>query len=129
MGQYACEHGLFDKTCRCPQPHTVSCGEIKNHDLRLQVLQDKEREENPLFAIRTEPDGTKSKVITVVKRMYPAHFTYDELQILDDALAYYRLSYPFDMVPDPEDYSNKDVADLSDGISKLRETASELEPL
>jgi hypothetical protein len=125
-GSFECQHGFVVKSCQClnhKKVTVVSCALVPAHGQRLEAAIAAEEEAHPLHVVTA--DGFK---ITKVARAYPTHFTYDELQILDDALAYYVMCYPFDMDP-AEEYTTSDVQEVLNQVSALRKVASELEPL
>ena len=127
MGHYKCDHGLVAKICRCPKEHHVSCGEVPDHDTKLAEAMKAEEEAHPLYVATPNGDGSFTK-ITKVERAYPCHFTFEELNTIEDALTYYKQSAIAEQ-DNPHWHVHKGISDLLEQVTALRRMAEELEPL
>ena len=112
-----CIHGFVHSQCRCPDSDksvtTVSCESIPAHGQRIEELQAAEREKYPLLV----HDG---KAWVPFQQPEPP-FTWEELNLIEDALVYFKMSCDMECT---EDWSVEDVAKLLEKVEPLRLAAS-----
>lgn len=116
-----CKHGFVHAQCRCPSEdkyvQIVDCSVIPAHGQRMEELGEAERTKYPLLV----HDG-KAWVPMEVK---PPPFDWKELNLIEDALSYFKLSCEDGL--GPEEWTTEDCMKLLEKIVPMRENAGRAE--